>query len=328
MRVLILHNEVAPGASASDRDVLVQREAVRGALAGLGADISVLPCTLDLETTRRRLRESRADVVFNLVESLGGCDGLMHLATSLLDVLGLPYTGSPTEALLVSGNKLAAKRRLVEAGLPTPPWVPPVGGERSDESPRFPGRFLVKAVWEHASFGLDGSCLDGFADAASLDAHLREQAARLGRPCFAEAYVEGREFNLSVLAAPGGPQVLPPAEIDFSAFPPGKPRIVDYRAKWDEGSFEYRNTPRTFDLPEADGPLLERLSELARACWFRFGLRGYARVDFRVDGWGEPWILEVNANPCLAPDAGLAAALERAGVPFQEAIRRIVEEAV
>jgi D-alanine-D-alanine ligase len=69
------------------------------------------------------------------------------------------------------------------------------------------------------------------------------------------------------------------------------------------------------------------LSRLAIACWHHFGLRGYARVDFRVDGHGRPWILEVNPNPCLSLDAGFAAAIERAGMTYDEAIGRIVQDA-
>jgi D-alanine-D-alanine ligase len=122
--------------------------------------------------------------------------------------------------------------------------------------------------------------------------------------------------------------VLPPAEIDFSAFAPGKPRIVGYRAKWAEDSDEYRQTPRRFDFPASDRTLLDRLSDLARACWNEFDLRGYARVDFRVDREGRPWILEINANPCLSPDAGFAAALQQAGIEYSAAIARIVGDAV
>ena len=69
---------------------------------------------------------------------------------------------------------------------------------------------------------------------------MREREAAVGRAYFAEEFIEGREFNLSVLGEP--PQVLPPAEIDFSTFPAGKPRIVGHVAKWDEASFEYHNT--------------------------------------------------------------------------------------
>jgi D-alanine-D-alanine ligase len=122
--------------------------------------------------------------------------------------------------------------------------------------------------------------------------------------------------------------VLPPAEIDFSAFPDGKPHIVGYRAKWEEGSFEYHHTPRRFSYPSEDTALLELLTGLAERCWREFGLRGYERVDFRVDGAGRPWILEVNANPCLSPDAGLAAAVEHSGMGYDRMIEAIVDDAL
>jgi D-alanine-D-alanine ligase len=153
---------------------------------------------------------------------------------------------------------------------------------------------------------------------------LRDRERHIGRPLFAEQFIEGREFNLSLLSG----QVLPPAEIDFSSFPPNKPRIVGHQAKWDQGSFEYQQTPRGFDFLATDRPLLECVSELARSCWQLFELSGYARVDFRVDRDGQPWILEVNANPCLSPDAGFAAAVSKAGMTYDEAIQRIMENSI
>jgi D-alanine-D-alanine ligase len=155
---------------------------------------------------------------------------------------------------------------------------------------------------------------------------LPQRAALLGGICFAERFVEGREFNLALLSGPNGPQVLPPAEILFRDFAPGTPRMVGYRAKWDPDSRAYQNTPRRFAEPAEDGPLHKALRETALRCWDLFFLRGYARVDFRVDGCGRPWVLEVNANPCLSPDAGFAAALEQAGMAFVEAVERVVGE--
>ena len=122
--------------------------------------------------------------------------------------------------------------------------------------------------------------------------------------------------------------ILPPGEMDFSTFPEGKPRIIGHRAKWHEDSFEYNNTPRSFHVQEHDRSLVEQLKRLALDCWQVFDLRGYVRVDFRVDRTGQPWILEVNANPCLSPDAGYAAALDEAGISYDEAVQRIVEAAV
>jgi ribosomal protein S18 acetylase RimI-like enzyme len=187
---------------------------------------------------------------------------------------------------------------------------------------------IVKAIHEHASVGMDDAAIVTCRDGRDLAECLRAAESRLGKPCFAEQFIDGREFNLSVLAGPDGPQVLPPAEIDFTAFPPAKPRIVGYSAKWHADTFEFLNTPRRFDFPPSDAGLLARLTEVAVRCWSLFDLRGYVRVDFRVDRAGCPFVLEVNTNPCISPDAGFAAALERAGITYAAAVQRIVEDAV
>jgi D-alanine-D-alanine ligase len=326
VRVTVLHNAVSDAPTADERDVLVQVETVTAALAALGYEVQRLPCSLDLASAKRHLAEQRPDVVFNLVEALDGSDRLVALAPSLLDALGLPYTGSSAEALFLTGSKLLAKERLESAGLPTPAWAVPrrQPGSHTELSPPY----IIKAVWEHASFGLGDEAVVREGNAGAVQDSLRERSARWGRPCFAEQYVEGREFNLSLLAGPHGPEVLPPAEIDFSAFPAGKPHLVGYRAKWDADSFEYHHTPRRFDFPSGDRPLLDRLETLARDCWELFDLGGYARVDFRVDERGQPWVLEINANCCLSPDAGFAAAVERGNIPFNEAVHRILEDAL
>ena len=170
---------------------------------------------------------------------------------------------------------------------------------------------IIKSVWEHGSRGLDDDNVILEGDTVLVRQLLREFTARTGRPHFAEKFIDGREFNLPMLDGPDGPQILPVGEMDFSTFPADKPRIIGHRAKWHESSFEYNNTPRNFHFHEHDRPLVEHLKRLALECWRLFGLRGYVRVDFRVDQAGQPWILEINTNPCLSPDAGYTAALER-----------------
>jgi D-alanine-D-alanine ligase len=340
MLVAILHTAVSEEASLEDQDVLVQAEAVSAALRQLGHDCVRFGCGLDLAAARDRLRELRPDLVFNLVESIEEDDGLAHVLPAVLDALGVPYTGNTAAATFLTTHKLLAKERLRQAGLPTPAWLgtvpifaPAKMGlspsasplDTADTAAAHKSTWIIKGVWEQASRNLDEDAILADVDEPTVRAELEQRAARLARPCYAEAFVAGREFNVSVLDAPDGAQVLPPAEIDFSAFPPEKPRIVGYRAKWQADSFEYQNTPRRFDFPAADGPLLEQLQRLSLACWAFFGLRGYARVDFRVDRDSRPWILEINTNPCLSPDAGFAAALQRAGIPFATAIRRILD---
>lgn len=320
-KVVLLHGAVAPDAGPDEQDVLVEVETVRRILADLGYAPVAVPVSLDLEAVRRRLLDLRPAFVFNLVESIDGQGRLIHLAPALLDSLGLPYTGAGTEAMFLSSNKLAAKRLLATAGIDTPAWAeegPP------ESCPPFPGPYIVKSVWEEASIGIDGGSV--VADPRRLSGVIRRRRRQFGGEWFAERFIDGREFNLALLAAPDGVELLPPAEMQFRDFPPGKPRIVDYAAKWDPESFAYHNTVHRFDFPESDRALLARLEAVARACWRLFGLRGYARVDVRVDSAGRPWVLEVNANPCISPDAGFAAAAARGGLDLASVIRRILAD--
>jgi D-alanine-D-alanine ligase len=286
----------------------------------------MLTCDLDLRRIKAQLGAAAPDRVFNLVESLAGTGRMIHLFPTLLDSMALSYTGASAEALLMTSHKVLAKAWLAAAGVPTPAWIGPSDTRRPRTLPPAepsPARWIVKSVWEHASIGIDAEALvDGHLTAV-LVTQLGQRASRLGGACFAEAFIEGREFNLSILDGSQGPQVLPPAEILFEAFADGQPHIVDYRAKWDPDSHQYHHTPRRFAFGPEDRTLLARLEALALRCWELFDLRGYARVDFRVDGAGCPWVLEVNANPCLAPDAGFAAALAQAGIGFDQAIDRI-----
>jgi D-alanine-D-alanine ligase len=324
MHIAIIYDQVTDGAAPDVTDVLAQAAAIDQALSRRGHTTVHLGCDLDLARIRRRLEGAGAEMVVNLVESIEGHGRLIHLVPFLLDALGLPYTGVGAEAMLLTSNKLLAKERLAAAGIPTPPWITADQLRLADQRP---ATWIIKSVWEHASIGLDEHCLVESSAPAAVQQLLPARAGALGGVCFAEGFVAGREFNLSLLAGAAGPQVLPPAEILFVGFAADQPKIVDYRAKWEEDSYAYHHTPRCFDFAAADRPLLQSLTDLARRCWECFGLAGYARVDFRVDAAGRPWVLEVNANPCLSPDAGFAAALERADIAFDEAIARLVADA-
>ncbi len=335
MRVAVLHDDIPHGAAPDCADVLVQADTVSGALERLGHDVLHWPCTLNLAALRRQIEAKSPDVAFNLVESINGRGSLIHLPPFCLEAWGILYTGAPAAAILETSNKIMAKERMIAAGLPTPPWEGPVPGRRLADSsyfgqtgsPEEASTWIIKSVWEHASIGLDASGLVR-QTRSGIRSLLPSRAKNLGGTCFAEIYIHGREFNLSLLAGPRGPEVLPPSEILFVGFPPEKPKIVDYRAKWDENSYAFHHTPRRFDFNGRDADLLQELKDLALTCWHVFGLAGYARVDFRVDEAGRPWILEINANPCLSTDAGFAAAAARAGLTTDDVVSRILESAM
>ncbi len=321
--IVLLHDAAAAAGRPAASDTLLEAQAIGAALERLGYATTTLPVGLDLGALERALHELAPYAVFNLVESLEGRGRLLPAVAALLASLGVPFTGCSAEALAATSHKPAAKRLLRQAEIATPAVLAPTAAPSAGHGARAgAGTWIVKSVFEHSSLGLDDSSV--VADAEAAGRVLEARRAEFGGDWFAERFVPGRELNVGVVAAPAGPRVLPVAELRFEDFPANKPAIVGYAAKWDVDSFEYRHTVRSFDVePE----LATRAERLALACWNLFALDGYARVDFRVDASGMLFVLEVNANPCLAPDAGFAAALAQAGIPFDEAIGWLIADA-
>ena len=322
MKLAIVHDRIAEVARVDERDALEQAALVGALLAELGHRSVRLEASSDLAALGRRLRAEAPDLVVNLVESLNGIAERIHWVPRWLESLGMPFTGGGSAAIRATSNKLEAKRRLRAAGLPTPDWVEP--GARAPEAVR---RWILKPVWEDASIAIDDEAVVT-AGGAALERLLRERAERVGRTVFAEAYVEGRDFNVGLLAKAGGFEVLPPAEVIFERWPEGKPRLYGFAAKWDRRSLEWDRTPTVFDCASREPALASRLETLARTCAALFGLAGYARADFRVDERGEPFVLEVNSNPCLSPESGYLEATALLGIAPREALARIVDAAL
>ncbi|HEY3779220.1 MAG TPA: hypothetical protein VGL35_14300 [Rhizomicrobium sp.] len=322
MRVLLLHSDVSPDAPPDEQDTIVTADAVERALQAREHEVRRQAFVPEPEVLDRLLAESRADLVFNLVESIFGQGDLAGLAPAMLERRGIRFTGASAAASGCTANKPLTKKILRAAGLPTPDWSEPPRWEGIAES-RW---YVVKSATEDSSVGLeDGAVVHG-REAARERAGF--SAARHGGTWFAEAYCPGREFNVSLLEDGGKPRVLPIAEIEFSNWRPDRPRLVGYAAKWEESSPDCAATPRVFGLEETSPELAARLSYLSRSSWNLFGLRGYARVDFRLDAVDAPTILEINPNPCLEPAAGFAAAALRAGISYAELVERILQAAI
>jgi D-alanine-D-alanine ligase len=330
-RVLVAHNPVGAGDDPSTADVLAQAALVEEALSEIGvpcvrmaADLS--PSGRALEAIRAAAREVPGTLVFNLIEAPPGLPSLQLGGAASLELAGLPITGSPSAALWLTTDKLAARALLAAEGLPVAP-----GGRLDPADPAVLDRvappWLLKPACEDASVGLEGNpvCVtreEALARAGMLAARFPGQAV------VAERFLSGRELNVSLLEGADGVDVLPVAEIVFQDFPAGMPRVVGFEAKWLEDSFACTHTVRSFPQDPADAALLERVRGLARRAWSVCGLSGYARVDLRLDEDGTPFILEVNANPCIAPGAGFLAAAERAGLSARQVVERILAAAV
>ena len=264
------------------------------------------------------------EVVFNLVESPPGRPGFQVEAATAFEDLGLKITGSCADVIRATTDKHVTRLTLAKHGVAVAPGVllDPNHPELLDN---VPPPWILKPALEDASLGLNG-------DAVASDLpHAVSRARRLqsefpGQGVLVEHLLPGREFNISVLADGAGIEILPPAEMTFVDFPPERPRILDWQAKWEETSFAYRNTVRVF-LDGFEPPLRERLEGVAHAAWSACRLAGYGRVDIRLDENGVPCVLEVNANPCLSSNAGFAAAVREAGYNSSDLVLRILAAA-
>jgi D-alanine-D-alanine ligase len=324
-KIVILHSDISPDASQDELDCIQQAEAIAQALRTLHYEPILLPFELNLNNTITMLQSLKPTTVFNIVETLDSRGSLIYFAPALLDTLQIPYTGCGTHAVFQTSNKPLAKKIMSYAGIATPDWLDQEGFCYQTDAADL---YLIKSSWEHASIGLDENSLISETDKANILKEMSHREEKLGGSCYAEAYIDGREFNVALISNEDKVEVLPIAEMLFKDYAPDKLKIVDYKAKWDAHSFEYNNTIRQFDFPEKDANLISFLREISLHCWNIFSLRGYARVDFRVDVNGKPWVLEVNTNPCLSPDAGFAAALQQAKIKYHDAIGLIIDNAL
>lgn len=321
MRILVMHADAASQAPIEEEDTLLTARQIGEALSGRGHSVTLAPFDSDFQVFARTVREAAPDVVFNMVEHHMGQDRLSAVAPCYYEKIGMPYTGGGAAAIVATGDKPFFKQILRMSGIPTPDW---------SEGPLWQGleparRYIVKSTDEDASLGLDDEAVVFGRD---VPARARKCFEKFGGRWFAEEYVEGREFNISVVEEKNGLLVLPLAEIRFENWNPAKPRIVGHNAKWREDSEESKNTARSFGLEKKDPKLAAELTRLSLETFKLFGNRGFARVDFRVDEIGNPLVLEVNPNPALDWDAGFAMAALEAGFSYPDILEKIVKAAL
>jgi D-alanine-D-alanine ligase len=317
----IIYNEPAPSGYAfpeASMDVLVQVKAVEEALAELGYRSVRIPFTMDANGAVRRIMDEDISMAFNLCETVGEDPSYSGHPAALLELLQIPFSGSPSMALMLTTDKFITNRLLAANGIGTPNCAS-FDATKPLSTTRLNFPVIVKPRLEDASIGIEQESV--FADEGGLRKQIRGLYHRFG-PLVIEEYVYGREFNISLLGYPF-PTTLPLAEISFSGFPDTMYPILGYRAKWDESSFEYHNTPRSF--PQDLTPLMLRtIEETALGCFRLLMLRDYGRIDMRIDEGGKVHVLEANANPCLSPDAGFAAAAQEAGLSYSRMVDRMV----
>lgn len=316
-KIIILHNQIQ-NFTEDELDVLDQRDLVKEACVKLGHKVITMTVGDDIQADLKKVQAHSPDIVFNLVESTWGKGELLYFSPALLNSLKIPYTGVPLDALFVSTNKVLAKKIMRLYNLPTADFFAIDELNKLDASKTY----IVKPIWEEASVGIDIDSVFKPNDAE----RLKKLSQLSSSHYFIEEYIDGREFNVSLLADKRSLEVLPPAEMIFSSFFDHKPKVIGYKAKWDENSEEFKQTNRAFGTLENNKPLKNKMIEACSQSWKAFNLHGYARIDFRVDDKDNLYILEINGNPCIAPDSGFIAAINYAGYNNEIIVKRILED--
>jgi D-alanine-D-alanine ligase len=326
-RVAIVYNKPYPsrydsaGEQRAVLGVLDAVTAVHQALLETGYQITCVPLAPPSKSTRRKLNSLDADLVFNLFEGFCGYPKTEAIVPEALSEMGIPFTGCPDTALRLALDKAKVKVLLQATGIPTPDFQ--LLNPETLHMFQLGYPCIVKPRSEDASHGLSEASV--VTDSASLEKQVRLISASYDGGAIVEAFIDGREFNATVLGNSQG-TVLPVSEIVYS-LPSEKPRVLTFAAKWEPDSLYFQGT-KVVCPAEIRSDEQESLSQMALAACRLLDCRGYARVDMRMDKEGHLNVIEVNPNPDISPDSGAARQAQAAGMNYTQFIEKIVELAL
>jgi D-alanine-D-alanine ligase len=329
-RIVVLYN-TDYDAEQTGPDITSVRESARAIAGGLreaGYRVEIQGVHgIEVYETLARLHADPPDLLFNLCESMDGDPRNEPTFAGLLDLFSIRYTGADLVALASCLHKQRTKDILIAHGVPTPPYCfLRAMNELEDtmlDALAYP--YFVKLAHEDASLGITEANVVRTPE--QLRERTRELMAEFDEPVLAERYVEGREVNVTMLGYGDAVRVLPLHEIDFAAMPPDRPRIVSYAAKWDENHVDYAGT-KPVPLRDVAPMVVAEIERVSLAAYRALDLRDYGRVDLRVDTDGVPWVIDVNPNPDISPDAGVARAAAAAGMSYPILVRTLAEIAM
>lgn len=295
---------------------------VLSGLQTIGHD--AFPVVADGSMFERLLRgvdDGEIELVFNLSD-----DGYQQNAQfesqipAFLDLIGVPYTGSDHLCLGTCLDKYRTKLLLRSQSIPTPNFFIVENAENgvpTTSDLTFP--LIVKPSREDGSIGIRASSV--VEDMDSLIVQCTKVIDRFHQPALVEEFVEGREFSVGILGR-HDLQVLPISEIIFTMHPSDR-TVVSYEGKWSQESDQYRSTMG--QCPAMVEPTLEnKLINLAKKSYGIMGVKDYGRIDYRVGEDGLPQILEVNPNPDISREGGLARMTSADGMDYLELLENVI----
>lgn len=258
------------------------------------------------------------DCIFNLIEWTGLDLPLSLHAIGLLETLGIPFTGADLSNFALTSDKIKMKQALDAAGLPTPRWQLFTTG-REPVRNDFCYPVILKLAWEHCSIGLTQDAV--VLNRSTLFKAVAERLNFFRQPVYAEEFIDGREFQITLLDSPRGVRVLPTAEIIFT-----QPRynFLTYTGRWDEQHPDFAAT--TVEVAKLSPALTQKLNRLGQEAYRKLSFSDYARLDLRCRH-EEIFILEANSNPGLGDDEEycMTVSYKAAGMSFADFVWEILQ---
>lgn len=252
-------------------------------------------------------------IVLNLALGVQGKCRYTHMP-SLLELAGIPYTGSNPMGHALAQDKVVAKQVFMASDLPTPNYRVYLSPELDAPYLRYP--VIVKPRGEAASFGLKI-----VHDDDSLKAAISELLEEYKQPTLAEEFIAGREVNVGILGN-NPPQALPVLELVFSE---GHEGIYSHDAKFNHSRGKKVKKICPAKLPPETTAYIQKLAVRAFEV---LNINDFGRVDFRLDQYNQPFILEMNSMASINPDSSFVKAAMKAGFSYDQLINRIIEVAV
>jgi len=308
--VLIVHDDILDSKNQDDLDNLNEAKSVSAALKELGLKHTLYAFS-DINRVSNFLINNKLKFIFNLVESYKGSGINSYLAPMLFESLDIKYTGVSYKNIWLTTNKILTKEILIKNNILTPDFS--LADDFNKTNKLLRKKIIYKSIYEDASIGINKNSV------FVLDANCKLFNKK---DFFIEEYINGREFNVAIYNKNGVPAVLPVSEIVFK----DKDNFLDYEAKWSTESISYKNSYRTFDFKKTDKKIIDTLIEISLNIWNLFKFNGYIRVDFRLAENNIPYVLEINANPCIAVDSGFTASFNKLGFSYNEMISFLIKD--
>jgi len=293
---------------------------VINALQHLGHEVRMLGVFDEPGLILDEVKAHPPEVVFNLTEHFNNRSAYDQNVASLLEMLGVRYTGSGPTGLTLCKNKGMTKEILAYHRIRFPAYAifPPGATIRRPKRLAFP--LFIKPLQEEASYGISQ---DSFVENdEAFEERVRFIHERMNQEALAEEYIEGRELYVSILGN-RRLQVFPIREVIFSEVPEGRPRFSTFKAKWDDAYRQRWGIQNIFAQPLPEG-MAERIAQICKKVYRVLRIRGYGRIDLRVAPDGDIVILEANPNPNLADDDEFAQSALKAGVIYEGLIQRVL----